>query len=469
MRSKPLTILAALATSSCLIFSLSAAPQKKKKAGNSASIANPEAAPAKDPNQERQPASAEPAAKEDPARAVWRIEVEPYAILGSGRPGKGAADFDKPDGVAFTPNGLLLATDAKNRRVQVWDVKTKAHLSEFGHGFFGGEIVDIAVAPTGMALITDQTLNLAYAFAPAKPGTAGEKGKGVGPYDYQFKGTRFGEQGFDKLGGIAIDSRGRIYAVDAHLNDVRRFNADGSVDPGWKFEKARATGDTYLHGCEGIAIDEAGGNLFIASEKDAVIQIFDWETGKYKGKLIGATADAAGKPAGQSVFSGSVEGLAIAGNHLFAVDESVGHIQVFDLSGPKVFNTDLAGFDATRGARNGGYMGFFGHAPLVDFEDKNNKALQQQVKVGSIIPGQANPPGYFCSPDSIASYTDKESGEAYIAIADQCNYRLAVYRLSDIDRAVAAVAKNNVVAKGAAEGSAAKGAKAGNKKGKKKH
>ncbi|HZF41505.1 MAG TPA: hypothetical protein VE715_21990, partial [Blastocatellia bacterium] len=96
--------------------------------------------------------------------------------------------------------------------------------------------------------------------------------------------------------------------------------------------------------------------------------------------------------------------------------------------------------------------------------------LQQQVKNGSIIPGQANPPGYFCSPDSIASYTDKESGEAYIAIADQCNYRLAVYRLSDINRVVApAAAKNNLAAKGADEGSPAKGAKVGNKKGKKKH
>src|SRR5215475_1852065 len=469
MRSKPLTILAALATTSCLIFSLSAAPQKKKKAANSPSTANPEAAPAKDTNQERQPAAAESAAKEDPARAVWRIEVEPYAIFGSGRPGKGAADFDKPDGVAFTPDGLLLATDAKNRRVQIWDVKTKTHLGEFGHGVFGGEIVDVAVAPNGMALITDQTLNLAYAFIPAKPGTVAQKGKARTSVEYQFKGTRFGEQGFDKLGGVAIDSRGRIYAVDAHLNDLRRFNAEGAVDATWKFEKKRGDGDTYLHGCEGIAIDEANGNLFIASEKDAVIQIFDWETGKYKGKLIGATADATGKPGGQKVFSGSVEGLAVAGNYLFAVDESVGRIQVFDLSNPNVFNTDLAGFAATRGARNGGYKGFFGHAPLVDFEDKNNKALQQQVKDGSIIPGQANPPGYFCSPDSIASYTDKESGEAYIAIADQCNYRLAVYRLSDIDRAVAAVAKNNVAATGAAESSPAKGAKAGNKKGKKKH
>src|SRR5215813_9329043 len=364
-----------------------ATPQKKKKkkAGNSPAAATPETAPIKDPSQEQQRAQSAQAAKADPAREAWRIEVEPYAILGSGRPGKGAADFDKPDGVAFTPNGLLMATDAKNRRVQIWDVKTKSHLGEFGHGFFGGEIVDIAVAPSGIALITDQTLNLAYAFVPAPPGAVSDKGKPLGPYDYQFKGTRFGEQGFDKLGGVAIDSRGRVYAVDAHLNDVRRFNADGTVDPGWKFDKARATGDTYLHGCEGIAIDEAGGNLYIASEKDAVIQVFDWETGKYKGKLLGATADATGKPTGQKVFSGSVEGLAVAGNYLFAVDESVGHIQVFDLSNPKVFNTDLAGFDATRGARNGGYMGFFGHAPLVDFEDKNNKPLQKQVKDGSII------------------------------------------------------------------------------------
>ncbi len=371
--------------------------------------------------------------------------------------------------MAFTPNGWLLATDAKNRRVQIWDVKSKARLSEFGHGVFGGEIVDIAIAPNGVTLITDQTLNLAYAFIPAAPGAVTEKGKPLGPYDYQFKGTRFGEQGFNKLGGVAIDSRGRIYAVDAHLNDVRRFNADGAVDPSWKFDRARSTGDTYLHGCEGIAIDETSGNLYIASEKDAVIQVFDWETGKSKGKLVGATTDAAGNPSGQSVFSGAVEGLAIAGDYLFAVDETAGRIQVFDLKNPKVFNNDLAGFATSRRTRNGGYKGFFGRGPLVDFDDKNNKTLQQQVKDGEVIPGQANPPGYFCSPDAIASYTDKEGGETYLAIADQCNYRLAVYRLSDINRALTpASAKNNLAAKNVANGPKGKGEKAGNKKGKKK-
>jgi sugar lactone lactonase YvrE len=375
-------------------------------------------------------------AEKDEQRAAWRIDVAPYLALGSGRPGKAASDFDKPDGVAFSSTGALFATDAKNRRVQVWDVKTGAHLAEFGHGVFGGEIVDIAITPDNQVLITDQTLNLAYVFAPPQPGALDEKGKPLGPYDYQFKGTRFGEQGFKKLGGVAVDTLGRIYAVDAHRNDVYRFNPDGKPDKTWKFEKMRADGDTHLHGCEGIAIDEAAGNLFIASEKDAVVEVFDWETGAYKHEFVGAGKDDADKPVGKHVFFGSVEGLAIAQRHLLAVDESAGHIQIFDLSRPDAFNTDLDAYASPRPNRPGGYQGFIGHAPLVDFEDKTNLELQKQVKTGSIIPGQANPPGYFCSPDSIASYTDQASGETYIAVADQCNYRLIVYRWSDIAKAL---------------------------------
>jgi len=375
-------------------------------------------------------------AERDAERTAWRIEVTPYMALGSGHPGKAASDFDKPDGLSFSPKGLLFATDAKNHRVQVWDVKTGAHLGEFGHGVFGGEIVDIAVAPNETVYITDQSLNLAYTFVPPQPGELDDKGKPLGPYDYQFKGTRFGEQQFKKLGGIAIDSRGRIYVVDAHRNDVRRFNPDNTHDKTFKFEQKRADGDTYLHGCEGVAIDEANGNLFIASEKDAVVQVFDWETGAFKRRMLGASVDEAGKPSGKHVFFGSVEGLAFARGHLLAVDEGAGHIQLFDLSRPDAFNNDLGGYGAPQPNRPSGYQGFFGHGPIVDFEDKTNVELQKRVKLGSIIPGQANAPGYFCSPDSISSYSDPASGETYIAIADQCNYRLVVYRWSDIGKAL---------------------------------
>ncbi|MGE0883964.1 MAG: hypothetical protein AB7P14_10500 [Blastocatellales bacterium] len=443
MKSKFSRLLAGAAALSLLATSVLANPliQKKKKGSteNSPPTVKVEAIiPEQKPESKAPVTSSAEAAPDEKGqqRESWRINVEPYAIIGSGRPGKGAADFDKPDGVAFTPEGLLLATDAKNRRVQIWDVKSKTRLGEFGHGVFGGEIVDIAVMANGVVLITDQTLNLAYAFRPPKAGESNEKGKPLSAYEYQFAGTRFGEQGFDKLGGIAVDSRGRTYAVDAHLNNVYRFTMDFKPDNSWHFDRTRADGSTYLHGCEGIAIDEKSGLLFIASEKDSIIQVFDWETGAYKGKLIGANTNEPGIPSGKSVFSGSVEGLTLASGHLLAVDESVGHIQVFDLAQTSAFNSDLNAYDARGRKPDSGYKGFFGHSPLVNFEDKTNKTLQQQVKDGAVIPGQANPPGYFCSPDSIASHTDKNSGESYIAIADQCNYRLAVYRWSDISKAM---------------------------------
>ena len=82
----------------------------------------------------------------------------------------------------------------------------------------------------------------------------------------------------------------------------------------------------------------------------------------------------------------------------------------------------------------------------------------------ALIPGQANPPGYFCSPDSIAGYTDKASGETYLAIANQCNYRLAIYRWADVSKSfnpsIAAVNKAPAGAEPATAG------KTGKKKGK---
>jgi len=382
-------------------------------------------------------------AEKDAQRAAWRIEVAPYLTLGSGRPGNTASAFNKPAGVAFSSTGQLFATDDGNHRVQVWDVKTGSRLAEFSHSVFGDEIADIAIAPDNQALVLDRARGLAYEFTPPRPGAAPgvleTKGKPFGPYDYQFKGVRLGNQGLTKIGGLTVDSKARVYVVDALGNDVLRFNADGAPDKAWKFDKSRADGDTYLHGSEGIAIDEAGGNLFVASEKDAVIEVFDWETGAHKNRLVGASKDNSGKPAGKRVFLGPVTGLTVARQRLLAVDNSAGHIQIFDLAGPDAFNTDLAGYGAPQSNRSGrasGYQGFLGHAPRVDFGDETNTELQRQVKAGSIIPGQTNPPGHFCSPGAIASHTDRASGETYIAVTDQCNYRIVVYQWSDIAKAL---------------------------------
>ena len=59
----------------------------------------------------------------------------------------------------------------------------------------------------------------------------------------------------------------------------------------------------------------------------------------------------------------------------------------------------------------------------------------QQIKQRQLNPAVYNPPGFLCSPDSVATYFDEKEGEGYIAIADQCNYRIVVYRWSEIVRA----------------------------------
>src|SRR6185369_11668810 len=110
MKSRPLAFLMVFAIATLLFCPAQATPQKKKKAGNSPPTVKLETAPVNDPNQQspqtpatapagsaQSKSAAKSAEKEDPIRDVWRINVEPYAIFGSGRPGKGAADFDKPD------------------------------------------------------------------------------------------------------------------------------------------------------------------------------------------------------------------------------------------------------------------------------------------------------------------------------------------------------------------------------------
>jgi FHA domain-containing protein len=357
----------------------------------------PEASPEK---RDHARLSAAEEAEKEAQRAAWRIEVAPYRTLGSGRPGAAASDFDRPAGLAFSPNGLLFAVDAGNRRIQIWDVKTGSRLTEFGRDVSGGVLGGIAIAPDNQILVTDQARGLAYSFAAP----AIVKGGRPGPDDYQFKGVRFGDQGFTNLSGVAIDSKSRAYVVDAKGPEVLRFNQGGAPDKTWNFEKTRAGGDTYLHGCDGIAIDEAGGDLFVASEKDSVVEVFDWETGAYKNRTVGASKDASGKPSGKRVFFGPVRGMTVAQRRLLAVDEGAGRIQVFDLALPKAFNTDLDGYAAPQPTRSAGYQGFFA--------------------------------GQFCSPSSIASHTDHASGEIYIAVADQCNHRVVVYRWSDIAKAL---------------------------------
>lgn len=344
------------------------------------------------------------AAAGDPQESalVATIDAKPFATIGTGRPGAGENDINTPDGVTFDGNGSLLITDAVNQRVQVWDVRNGARrLGQFGSAeIFSGEIVDLAVSPVnGQVIVTDEDTHLAYSFNPPAADAQGKLD--LAGYTLESR-DMFSTEVVKKVGGITFDSKGRIYTVDARQNLVRRYDATGKPDPTFKF--AEKGGSAYLNGCEGIAVDEKRGNLYVSSEFTSSIQVFDLNDGTPKNQLIGRRNDAAhpGTPAGKSVFSAAVEGLWIIDDYLLASDEADGgdgHVMIFDLREESVFDHDAEDYAQLKTAKKkSGYVGSFGS---------------------------------FCSPDSVAAFTDKD-GQSYVAVADQCHYQVVVYKWADL-------------------------------------
>lgn len=341
----------------------------------------------------------------DEAELTGKIAVKPYAVLGTGQAGAGEDDINTPDGLTFDARGSLLITDAMNRRVQVWDVRGETkRLGQFGTAeVFRGEIVDLAVSPvTGQVIVTDEDTRLAYAYDAPKADRKGD----LDPAAYTLKtADMFSTEVVKKVGGITFDSKGRIYTVDARQNLVRRYEADGTPDLTWKF--AEKGGSRYLNGCEGIAVDEKRGNLYVSSEFTSSIQVFDLEDGTPKNLTIGRRTDPAnpGIPTGRSVFSAAVEGLWILDDYLLASDEAdgtEGHVFIFDLANESIFDHDADDFAKLKSAR------------------------KKPAFVGAF--------GSFCSPDSVTAFTD-EDGESYVAVADQCHYQVPLYKWSDITKA----------------------------------
>ena len=141
-----------------------------------------------------------------------------------------------------------------------------------------------------------------------------------------------------------------------------------------------------------------------------MIQAFNLATGKWTGKSIGRGTDAmTGKPIGQSVFSASVEGLAIIDGYLLAVDEGgdsppencYGHLLIFDLRSTVLHETDA---------------------------EKCRKRLTDGISDGLV--GWF---GSYLSPDSVAVFPGSaEHPQPLIAVADQGSYLVLVYKWEEI-------------------------------------
>lgn len=346
----------------------------------------------------------DPSSAESGDALTATIEVKSYFTIGTGNAGFGENDINEPDGIVFDQSGNVVLTDAANKRIQVWDVKNKRRLGQFGSAdIFHGDVVDLAFSPVnGQLIVTDESAHVAYAFNPPPKDATGD----AAFTDYQFVGhDMFTENALRKVGGITFDSKGRIYLVDARKNLVTRYDADGNPDPTFQFAEKGSV--KYLNGCEGVAVDEKRGNLYVSSEFQSTIRVFNLEDGSYKGHMIGRHGDAVdpGTPSGTSTFSAAIEGLWILDDYLLASDEGdggEGHLQIYDLEDETTFDHDQNDYDQLKAAKKpSGYVGKFGH---------------------------------YLSPDSVAAWTDTD-GESYVAIADQGHYKVEVYKWSDIKKA----------------------------------
>ena len=324
------------------------------------------------------------------------LQVQPFREFGTGRADASLSAINPPDGLAFTDDGLLLATDAMNHRVQIFDPYSGEHMGSIGDpGIFTGEVVDILVLPDKGLLISDEKANQIYQF----------KRTSVTPAAFQpVPPPILSGAGFKKLCGMALDTKGRIYVVDGITGQVRRYLSDFKPDPGWKFQSTRPDGGPFLNKAEGIVIDRSTGTLLLSSDWDGIIRALDLETGRWTPRTIGRKADTStGKPLGQSVFSMSVEGLAIIDNYLLAVDEG-------EISATKNYQ---------------------GHLLIFDLCDSDNL-------VGWIGP--------YVSPDAVAVFPGSaEHPEPLVAVANQGSYLVQVYKWEEIKNEIAKSHKKETI------------------------
>ena len=331
-----------------------------------------------------------------------KLQIPLFCQFGTGQADSSLAAINPPDGLAFTEDGLLLVTDTLNHRVQIFDPYSGKYVGSIGNAnIFTGDVVDILVLPNNRLLISDEKANQVYQFKQTK----------VYPVIFQFiPPPLFSNQGYKKLCGMTCDSKGRVYIVDGITGQVHRYLPNFKLDSKWNFQSMRPDNKPILNKSEGIAIDEFTKTLFLCSDWDGMIQAFNLETGKWLGKSIGRGVDVlTGKPFGQSVFSMSVEGIAIIDNYLLAVDEGEisasknfpGHLLIFDLRSTVLYETD-------------------------------RESCQKRMSKG-IVDALVGWFGNYVSPDTVAVFPgNAKHPEPLVAIANQGSYEVLVYKWRDI-------------------------------------
>ncbi len=232
---------------------------------------------------------------------VFKADGSPDFTLGkkgSEPPKSKAGEFTEPSGVAVAPDGTIYVADAWNGRIQAFDSKGK-HKADFGgarYSFYSPR--NVATDMQGNFYVADTGNSVVKAYNPGgkELKQIGGRGKGGGRFNEVF--------------GIAVNSKGEVFAADPGNRRIHKFSAlpageflkDRKV-PGWQ------TGSPFW---PHLACDSAD-NVYAVDSHNKKIWVYDSDL-NYLGTLGGPGNEIASSPLGiafapdGSLFVGEVGG-----------------------------------------------------------------------------------------------------------------------------------------------------------------
>ena len=325
--------------------------------------------------------------KANPSQAFFAGSVVQPAFIVYGPDGD---VINNPDELGYDAKGRLWVGDAGNYRMVVFDTDGTYLRTVGGKGSGPGDFADDGGSggPHAIRASADNTV-----YATDRAGLRvnvydGDTFEALDPITYkEFRDPK----------GLAIASDGTIYVSDQSTDEVYVFDSKGKYKDTWKRQSQTVTdyeGAVCYIPCaaETLAIDEKNDRLFVTSANAGRIEVYNLSSGEYENEHV-VEPQTGTEPEPGRVFD-EVEGVAIDEDRgwLLAVDEHNGRILVHDLtsSGLTDPQADFA------------FLGAFGE--------------------------YGSGPGELNGTDGIAI----DPSGTYLAVADQENDRVQVFRLSDI-------------------------------------